>query len=299
MSPCIITVGTSCARSCRASDSTRRFVFTNTSVRSRLLVHQLDELLQLLVRPCGNEPVVRLLHGLAVRFDLVADGVLRVHVGDPADGAVERGGEEHRLPIPRQEPDDTVDLRLEPHVEHAVSLVQHEDLDAVQLDQLAVGEILQASGGGDEDVRIPHALRLLGDARAAVHHLGLQMLRARDIDQVVLDLLRELARGHQDQRGGMLRVIGRELLDDRDREPQRLAGAGLRLGERIAAGRGVLDHHHLDREGLVDAPLREGVDHRVGYAEVPEGCDGRCGGWIHAQRAYTAADQGHGSAPQR
>ena len=53
----------------------------------------------------------------------------------------------------RQARDDPVDLRLEAHVEHPVGLVEDEDPDAVELDRLAVDEILQAAGRGDEDVR--------------------------------------------------------------------------------------------------------------------------------------------------
>src|SRR4029453_11030932 len=47
---------------------------------------------------------------------------------EPADLAVEGGGEEHGLAVLRQAADDAIDLGLETEVEHAVCLVQDEDL---------------------------------------------------------------------------------------------------------------------------------------------------------------------------
>ena len=53
----------------------------------------------------------------------------RVRAGELAHLAVERGREEHRLPLLGQAPDEAVDLRLEAHVEHPVGLVEDEDPD--------------------------------------------------------------------------------------------------------------------------------------------------------------------------
>jgi hypothetical protein len=61
-------------------------------------------------------------HGGELRLE--AGRVVRVHPRQLADLAVERRREEHRLPFPWKPGDDPVDLRLEAHVEHAVSLVQ-------------------------------------------------------------------------------------------------------------------------------------------------------------------------------
>ncbi len=54
---------------------------------------------------------------------------------------------------------DAVDLRLEAHVEHAVGLVEDEDVDVVERDELAVDQVLQPARRGDEDRR---GLRLDG-----------------------------------------------------------------------------------------------------------------------------------------
>ena len=90
---------------------------------------------------------------LGRRAVLVADGVDGVVGRDAADLTVERGGEEQRLAILRALADDAVDGGAEAHVEHAVGLVEDEDLDVGQRERAALEEILEAAGRGDEHVR--------------------------------------------------------------------------------------------------------------------------------------------------
>ena len=47
---------------------------------------------------------------------------------------------------------DAVDRGLEAHVEHAVGLVEDEDAHAVEGQVAALEEVLEAAGGGDDDV---------------------------------------------------------------------------------------------------------------------------------------------------
>ena len=65
-------------------------------------------------------------------------------------------------------PDDPVDDGLEAHVEHAVGLVEDEQLDLVERDGAAVDQVEQAAGRGDEHVRARRLLGLVVDADAAV-----------------------------------------------------------------------------------------------------------------------------------
>ena len=73
----------------------------------------------------------------------------------------------------------------------------------------------------------------------------------RDRADVVHDLRGELTRRCEDQRGGS-RIVGVDPLDERDSERERLARAGGRFGEHVAAGENVADHVALDRERLGD-----------------------------------------------
>ena len=263
MSPCIATVGSPCARSCRASESTARFVLTNTSVRpsgSSPLASSIS-FVSLSCEATGTNRWSASSTVLPSRLDLVAHRVARVHLGDAPDGAVERGREEHRLAVLRQPAHDAVDLRLEPHVEHAVGLVEHEDAHAVEPHHLALGEVVEPPGRGDQDVRVADPFGLLAHPRAAVDGLDLEASwpwRSRRTPRAPAVASSRV--GTSTSASGVPRGLGVELLDDRDGEPERLARAGLRLRERVAARRGVLDHHHLDRERLVDAHAGQGLD---------------------------------------
>ena len=53
-----------------------------------------------------------------------------------------------------------------------------------------------------------------------------------------------------------------------DAEGQRLAGAGARLADHVGAGQGDRDGHGLDREGVGDADLGQGLDDGGQHAEV-------------------------------
>ena len=76
--------------------------------------------------------------------------------------------------------------------------------------------------------------------------------------------------GTRTSASGRRSCIRIELLDDRDGEPEGLAGSRLRLRERVAARRRVLDHHRLDRERRLDPACDQDTDHGVGHAEVAE-----------------------------
>ena len=112
------------------------------------------------------------------QLGLEAGRVARVGAGELADLAVERRREEHRLAVGRQPADDLVHLRLEAHVEHPVGLVEDERPDAVERDEPALDQILEAAGRGDEDVSAARALGLARDRRAAVDGCDPELLRA-------------------------------------------------------------------------------------------------------------------------
>jgi hypothetical protein len=162
-----------------------------------------------------------------------------------------------------------VDLRLEAHVEHPVRLVEDQDPHAVQTDQAALGDVLEASRRRDEDVRARRTLRLLAELRAAVGDADAQALGPRDVLEVVGDLLRELAGWDEDQRRRR-RAAPVEPLDDRQRERERLARARLRASEDVLALERVGHHEALDLERREDPARREGVDDGIRYAEVQE-----------------------------
>ena len=94
---------TPCAFSWRASESTVRFVFTNTSVSPSSACASSISFVELVVRraPATNRWSASSTSPSSSPVDLVAHGVARVDLGDPPDRAVERRREEHRLAVLR------------------------------------------------------------------------------------------------------------------------------------------------------------------------------------------------------
>jgi len=76
--------------------------------------------------------------------------------------------EEQRLPRRGDAADDAADARQEPHVEHAVALVEDEDLDLAEVDRALIEVIDQPAGASDDDVGPAYGLDLRAHADAAV-----------------------------------------------------------------------------------------------------------------------------------
>ena len=143
------------------------------------------------------------------------------------------------------------------------------------MDELALDEVVQPARRGDEDVGPVGAARLFLDVRPSVDGLHVQPLGLRDVLEVVAHLHGQFARRHEDDRLRVPIGPGVELVDDRDREAERLARPSLRLRQRVASRSRVLDHHHLDRERNDDPAGDEGLDDRLRHAEVAERKDFR------------------------
>src|SRR5439155_15171228 len=134
----------------------------------------------------------------------------------------------------------------------------NEDLDLAQVYRLLLDVIEQAPGRRDDDVdAAAQLLDLRLEAHAAVDH-GRAQLRVLAVGaHALLDLHRELARGHEDEAAhrmarGRVADVGfpREELQYRQREGCRLAGAGLRCAEEIPACEYYGNGLRLDGGGL-------------------------------------------------
>ena len=91
-------------------------------------------------------------HALGLDLDLL--GVVHVLVGELHDADRERGREEHRLAavVRRAAPEDPAQVADESHVEHAVGLVDDEDLDVAEGDGALLLVVEQAARRSDEEV---------------------------------------------------------------------------------------------------------------------------------------------------
>ena len=158
---------------------------------------------------------------------------------------------------------------LEAHVEHAVRLVEDEDLDVVERDHLALDEILKPARRRDDDVRALEALRLRPDRRTAVGDADPDALRGGEGLDRVGDLERELAGRHEHERLGGLAVSG-DPLDERDPESECLARSGRRLCKDVTSGERIGQNERLDTKRLDDVERRERLLDGRAHAERVE-----------------------------
>ena len=196
--------------------------------------------------------------------------IARVCLCELTDLAVERCREEHGLAVLRDPADDALDLRLEAHVEHAVGLVEDEDLDRVEREHLPLDEILKPARRRDDDVRALEALRLRSDGGAAVGDADPDALRRGEGLDRVGDLERELAGRYEDESLGGLAVAG-DPLDERDPESDCLARSGRRLCKDVTSGERIGQNERLDTKRLDDVERRERLLHGRAYAKRVEG----------------------------
>ncbi|KIG12295.1 hypothetical protein DB30_01636 [Enhygromyxa salina] len=196
--------------------------------------------------------VIDLGRGDLVAGQLDADRVPHVAAGDPFDVARDRGREQAGLPLLRARAEDRPNVLQEAHGEHLVALVEHDRPDPRQIEGPAADVIQDPARGADDRVdpsRERVELRRHGGAAVDRQHVDGAV--DREPDQLVADLLGQLARGQQhDQLDAG--VLGRSKLEP-TRQPRQakragLAAAGLRLDQDIRAR----DH---GREG---APLDRG-----------------------------------------
>ena len=194
-------------------------------------------------------------------------------VGQLANGGRNRGGKEQRLPPGGHLGHDPPQIVDEAHVEHAVALVENEDLHVGEIDKALLHEVHQAAGRGGEhvDTGLQGAdLRILADT--AVNHGSAQPSKAAIGLKALADLDHQFARGGQDQGADFpppaagARVLA-EPLQRRQGEGGRLAGSGLGTTQHVAAFQDDRNRGGLDLGGSGIAFPAHGAEQRLGKAD--------------------------------
>ena len=140
------------------------------------------------------------LGGLVAARDLDQHRRVQQAVGERLDLVAEGGREEQALLLLRQHREHLLDVVDEAHVEHAVGLVEDEDLDVREVERALAVVVEQAARRGDEDVDAAAQLvdlRLHADA-AEHHHAGELGVLAVGA-HALFDLRGELAGRREDQ----------------------------------------------------------------------------------------------------
>ena len=130
----------------------------------------------------------------------VRDRVVHEPLDQRVDVTVESGREEQPLRVGRGLGQQLGDLGQEAHVGHLVGLVEHGDLDVVELAGAALDQVAEAARGGDDDLdAAPERVHLPVVRHAADGGLEEDADRAAERHQRVGDLHGQLAGRHQDQ----------------------------------------------------------------------------------------------------
>jgi hypothetical protein len=212
--------------------------------------------------------------------DAHGHGVAQVALRDRRDARRHRGREERGLPLPGRLVEDRLQVLLEPHVEHLVGLVEHEHLERVEPERLPPDVVERAPRRRHHHVHAAlEGADLLLHARPAVdgEHRDAEALAV--LVRGLGHLHRQLARGHEHERGGAGAplAVGRDALQHRQREGGGLAGAGGGLAEEVAAAEQRGDRLALDRRGLLVAERGQRAHELGGEAQRREGRGGTVG----------------------
>jgi len=214
-----------------------------------VILDEREQQVDLLLAADGVDRLCDLVDRLVGGRDIHADRLVQRVGCDTHDLGGHRGREQQVLAAGGKEIHDPLHVRPEAHVEHAVSLVEHEHLDAGQIAVALVAQVEQATRGGDKDVDSSAkrlGLRLIADA--TVDHSDLVLREARRLLGDAFDLSGELTGGGDDE-GDRLAVARRDALQGRQHEGRRLAGAGLRAADDVASGNDGRDGLFLDGRG--------------------------------------------------
>ena len=188
-------------------------------------------------------------------LDLDDHRVIQVLVGQAPDLGRHRRAEQRRLAARRRQRQDLLDVLEEAEVEHLVGLVEHDEAAGVQHQRVTADQVLDASDGADHDVAAGAQLRLLAaDRRAAEDGDDVDALARPVGAQRLRDLDAELARRGQHQTLDL--VLGRiDVVDQRQAEGGRLAGARLRLADHVESLQQVRDRLLLNRARFLVADV--------------------------------------------
>ena len=223
--------------------------------------------------PIGPLHLPEMVGDVALRLRRGLDGhpdrVPLVAADDGLDLAPDGGREEEHLAIRGGLVQEAAHRREEPHVGHAVRLVEDDRGHVVETHVTPLDEVFEAAGAGDHDVDpLVQGAHLVAVAEAAEDRDDPLAVGAEQVAQDVVHLRGQLPGRHEDQRprAAWARLYG--VGGQGDPEGQRLARPGGRLATDVTARQRGRDRRCLDGERLGDPEAGEAFADRRGDAKV-------------------------------
>ena len=163
-----------------------------------------------------------------------------------------RGRKQNHLHIVGKETENVVDLVLKATREHLVGFVQNENPDAILPQRTNLDHVIHAARGADDDLPAGFQLALILTHAGATDARGtVDVHVVAEREDHLLDLLRQLASGHEDQSLGRLQ-LGVDALEDGDRIGGSLAGTRQSLSDHVATANAGHDASLLDLGGILE-----------------------------------------------
>jgi hypothetical protein len=185
--------------------------------------------------------------------------------------------------------DDSVELLLETHVKHAVSLVNAEESYSVQSDLAALNHINETTGSSDEDVTASlEGRKLSAELSTTIHAHDSEVRAVGELVRLLGNLHSELSGGGEDEGGriGLVvaathttlidrrRGVRQSQRDQREQESTSLSGTSLSTGHKVSL---LEDNRHrvsLHGGGLSEASKTHIVVDHGTKVDVSEGFQG-------------------------
>ncbi len=184
------------------------------------------------------------------RADLYLDRALHVALCQLRNLGGKRGGEHQRLALYGQQFDDTADIVNKAHVQHAVSLIEHQHFQVAEIHESLPMEVEQTPWRGDQHVDTALQLRdLRVDVHAAKHDSGTIAIVLAVVAHAFLHLSRQFAGRRQHQGATAVGLHTRascEALQQWQGERRGFTGTGLCGGHDIPACKDQRNGFRLD-----------------------------------------------------
>ncbi|KAF3062751.1 hypothetical protein CFAM422_010726 [Trichoderma lentiforme] len=124
---------------------------------------------------------------------------------------------------------NTADLGLETHVQHAIGLIEHKILNVAQGDAASLYEIHKSSGGGNKKVASALNLaKLRANIGSTIHHTRADPRSVGKLSGLLVDLRNQLSSGGKDERGGVGLALTTKLSSSVGGDSRRTVDEGLR-----------------------------------------------------------------------
>ncbi len=241
--------------------------------RPQLFMQQLQQRLPLVLQLHEVEAVADPL-GRADRRDVDPHRIVHEVLGDHLDRVGHRRREHHRVALLRQAAEDVAHLREEAEVQHVVGFVEDQLLDVIERDVALPDVIHEAPRRGHDDVGLLlQRIRLRPEAHAADEAGRGQLVIGAEGVEERLRLQGDLACRREDEAAHTL-AVGQPF-GDGQHEGRRLPRSGLCEADDVLAAERGRDHRRLDGGGIDEADPRNGLEDRLGKAELREGRVGR------------------------